>query len=201
MTDSDVADRLTGQPGTHVLLLRHAQSAWNAEGRWQGQADPELSPSGRAAAVRAGTILTPIRSIVASDLVRARDTARLISQTWTDASVAWLTPLLRERTVGPWEGLTREQIEASWPGYLDRRERPPGFENDDSVLRRLRRALALVEREVAGERVLCVTHGGLIHALETWAGLPRTRLENLGGRWVAVHGGTLVLGPRELRAV
>ena len=201
MTDPDVAAGLTGHPGTHVLLLRHAESAWNAEGRWQGQADPGLSPSGRAAAVRAGTVLPQFGSIVASTLVRARDTARLISQTWSDASVAWVTPLLQERTVGPWEGLTREQIEASWPGYLARRERPPGFETDDSVLLRLRRALATVEREVAGERVLCVTHGGLIHALETWAGLPRTRLENLAGRWVAVHDGTIALGSRELRAV
>jgi hypothetical protein len=46
-----------------------------------------------------------------------------------------------------------------------------------------------------------VTHGGLIHALETWAGLPRTRLENLAGRWVAVHDGTIALGSRELRAL
>ena len=201
MTDPDAAGGLAGRPGTHVLLLRHAQSAWNAEGRWQGQADPGLSPSGRAAAVRAGTFLPPFRSIVTSDLTRARDTARLISETWTDASLAWVTPLLQERTVGPWEGLTREQIEASWPGYLDSRERPAGFEADDSVLRRLRRALATVERDLAGERVLCVTHGGLIHALETWAGLPRTRLENLAGRWVAVHDGTIALGSRELRAL
>ena len=201
MSDPDVEGGLGGHPGTHVLLLRHAQSAWNAEGRWQGRADPALSPSGRAAAVRAGTLLPPFGAIVASDLIRARDTARLIARAWTDASVAWVTPLLQERTVGPWEGLTREQIETSWPGYLARHERPAGFETDDSVLRRLRRALATVERDVDGKRVLCVTHGGLIHALEIWAGLPRTRLENLAGRWIAVHDGAIALGTRELRAV
>ena len=201
MSDSDRTDGLGGHPGTRVLLLRHAQSAWNAEGRWQGRANPALSASGRAAAERAGTVLPPFSSIVSSDLARARDTARLIAQTWADASLAWVTPLLQERTVGPWEGLTREQIEISWPGYLARHERPAGFESDDSVLRRLRRALVAVDRDIAGERVLCVTHGGLIHALETWAGLPRTRLENLAGRWVAVHDGTIALGSRELRAL
>ena len=201
MTASDGAGGLGGHPGTHILLLRHAESAWNAVGRWQGRADPVLSPRGRAAAVRAGAVLPPFGSIVSSDLTRAHDTARLIAHRWPDASLAWVTPLLAERTVGPWEGLTREEIEMSWPGYLARRQRPAGFETDDSVLRRLRRALATVERDVDGKRVLCVTHGGLIHALEIWAGLPRTRLENLAGRWIAVHDGAIALGTRELRAV
>ena len=183
--------------GTRVLLLRHAESAWNAEGRWQGRADPALSPAGRAAALQAGTRLPSFRSIVCSDLERARETARLIARSWAGACLAWVTPLLQERTVGPWEGLTREQIEASWPGYLARRQRPEGFESDDSVLSRLREALVVLERKFPGGRVLCVTHGGLVHALESWAGLPRTRLENLAGRWVTVHDSAVVLGGRE----
>jgi len=117
-----------------------------------------------------------------------------------DTRLAWTTPLLAERTVGPWEGLTRDQIDARWPGYLARQERPAGFEADDSVLRRLRAALGVLERDFRGNRILCVTHGGLIHALESWAGLPRTRLGNLAGRWVAVDEGAMTVGAREHRA-
>lgn len=182
---------------THVLLLRHAESTWNVDGRWQGRADPALSPAGRAAAERAGALLPRFSSIVASDLVRARETAQLIARSWADARLAWVTPLLAERTVGPWQGLTRAQIETRWPGYLAGQQRPAGFEADESVLRRLRAALAVLERDFPGRRVLCVTHGGLIRALETWAGLPRTRLENLAGRWAAVHEGAITLAGRE----
>ncbi len=189
-----------GSPSTDVLLLRHAESAWNVEGRWQGRADAALSSPGRAAAARAGTLLPPFSLVVSSNLVRARETARLVIRTWADARLAWVTPLLAERAVGPWQGLTRAQIEAHWPGYLARHARPAGFEADESVLRRLRAALAVIERDCGGGRVLCITHGGLIHALETWAGLPRARLGNLGGRWVVLRDGAVTLGPREERA-
>jgi broad specificity phosphatase PhoE len=189
-----------GNRSTDVLILRHAESDWNAQGRWQGHADPPLSSQGRAAAVRAGTALPTFPAVVSSDLARARETARLIACASSCAGLAWVTPLLRERTVGPWEGLTREQIELRWPGYLARHERPSGYEPDDSLVRRLKAALAVLERDFPGQRVLCVTHGGLIHALESWVGLPRRPLGNLGGRWVALRGGELSLGPREDRA-
>ena len=189
-----------GSSSIDILLLRHAESEWNRQGRWQGRADPALSAEGRAAAVRAGGLLAPFPTIVSSDLARARDTARLIAGASTGNRLAWVTPLLAERTVGPWEGLTREQIELRWPGYLARGERPPGFEKDDSVLGRLRAALAALERDFREDPVLCITHGGLIHALEAWTGLPRTPLHNLAGRWVSLRAGVVALGAREDRA-
>ncbi len=182
---------------TDILLLRHAQSEWNVEGRWQGRADPPLSAEGRAAALRAGERLPPFPVVVSSDLARARETALLIAHAWPSSRLAWVTPLLQERTVGPWQGLTREQIDLRWPGYLGRGERPPGFEPDDEVLRRLQEALRLLERDFRGRRLLCVTHGGLIHALEAWAGYPRTRLGNLAGRWVTLRDGAVTLGARD----
>ncbi len=190
-----------GSPSTDVLLLRHAESVWNMEGRWQGRADPALSAFGRAAATRAGRRLAPLPLVVSSNLVRARETARLIIRTWTHTRLAWVTPALAERAVGPWQGLTGAQIEARWPGYLARHARPDGFEADESVLQRLRSALAIIERDCGGGQVLCVTHGGLIHALESWAGLPRVRLGNLSGRWVVLRDGAITLGTREERAV
>ncbi len=150
--------------------------------------------------MRAGTLLPAFGAVVSSSLTRARETAQLIARGSGSAGVAWVTPLLAERSVGPWEGLTRDEIELRWPGYLGRHERPPGFESDESALRRLQAALAVLERDFHGSRVLCVTHGGLIHALEAWAGLPRARLENLAGRWVTLHDGVVTLGARDGRA-
>jgi broad specificity phosphatase PhoE len=188
-----------GAQSTEVLLLRHAESEWNAEHRWQGKADPALSARGRTDALRAGTRLPPFEAIVSSDLARALETARLIARAKPGTELAWVTPLLQERAVGPWQGLTRAQIEQRWPGYLARHERPTGYEPDERVLRRLRVVLGVLERDFEGQRVLCVTHGGVIHALEAWAGLPRTRLENLAGRWIALGDG-VVLGERQARA-
>ena len=189
-----------GSFSTAILLLRHAESEWNAEGRWQGRADPGLSSRGRAAAERAGTLLPPFGAVVASNLTRARETAQAIARGSGCAGLAWVTPLLAERSVGPWEGLTRDEIELCWPGYLGRRARPPGFESDGSALRRLQAALGVLERDFRGSPVLCVTHGGLIHALEAWADLPRSRLENLAGRWVTLNDGAVTLGARDGRA-
>lgn len=185
---------------TLVLLLRHAESEWNVEGRWQGRADPPLSSQGRIAAMRAATLLPAFPAVVTSNLARARETAQLIANGSACAGLAWVTPLLAERNVGPWEGLTRDEIELRWPGYLACHQRPPGYESDESALRRLQAALGAIERDFRGSRVLCVTHGGLVHALEAWAGLPRTRLENLSGRWVTLHDGVVALGAREDRA-
>ena len=62
-----------------VLLIRHGQSTWNADGRWQGWADPSLSPEGRtqaeAAAVALGAAGEQFAGVVSSDLARARETA------------------------------------------------------------------------------------------------------------------------------
>src|SRR3546814_20911924 len=64
---------------TRVLLVRHGQSAWNATGRWQGQADPPLTDLGRAQAHHADRSLRVVDAIVASDLQRAAATALIIS--------------------------------------------------------------------------------------------------------------------------
>src|SRR5258708_25411622 len=65
---------------TRVLLLRHAQSEWNAEGRWQGWADPPLSAAGAAAAAAAGDhpALDGVDVAVSSALLRAAETMSLL---------------------------------------------------------------------------------------------------------------------------
>ncbi|HEX3667922.1 MAG TPA: phosphoglycerate mutase family protein, partial [Acidimicrobiia bacterium] len=85
-----------------LLLVRHGESTWNAVSRWQGQADPPLSPFGERQAEDAGARLAEtatITAVWASNLVRARRTGDLIAERLGIAQVRE-EPLLRERDVG-----------------------------------------------------------------------------------------------------
>jgi probable phosphoglycerate mutase len=193
---------------TQVLLVRHGQSEWNADGRWQGQADPALTDLGRQQALHASRALGAVDAIVSSDLQRAAGTAAII------AAELGVGPLvldadLRERHAGEWQGLTRADIERDWPGYLGPppplegspehrrpaggvtqeagpRRRPPGWEADEDVLERAVRALVRIHGLAPDGEVIAVTHGGLVYALEASLGASFVRLPNLGGRWVEV---------------
>lgn len=201
---------------TSVLLVRHGQSEWNADGRWQGQADPPLTDLGRHQAQHASRSLGVVDAIVASDLQRAAETAAIISGELGVGPVV-LDPDLRERHAGAWQGLTRAEIERDWPGYLgppapiegsdgpravereDRRRRPPGWEADDALVDRAVAALARIHQLAPAGEVLAITHGGLVYALEGMLGAPFVRLPNLGGRWVEVGpDGPTRLGDRVL---
>jgi probable phosphoglycerate mutase len=113
---------------TRVLLIRHGQSEWNADGRWQGQADPALTDLGRHQAAHAARNLGAVDAVVASDLQRASETALIIGEALGVGPVV-LEPGLRERDAGEWSGLTRAEIERDWPGYLDPppSDRPTSF--------------------------------------------------------------------------
>ena len=177
-----------------MLLVRHAQSEWNALGRWQGQADPPLSELGRRQARVAGEQLDPISVVVSSPLQRARETAAIVRP---DADLVF-DDGWKERDAGEWSGLTKAEIADQWPGYLEERRRPPGFEPEQPFRERV---LEAVERTAAlpGEgTVLVVTHGGCVYTLERHLGVPFEHLPNLAGRWLEVEGGDLRLGDRVL---
>ena len=192
---------------TRVLLIRHGQSEWNADGRWQGQADPPLTDLGRQQAWHAARSLGVVDAIVASDLQRATDTALVLSNELGVGPLV-LEPGLRERDAGEWSGLTRAEIERDWPGYLDplpppgqpdgrdpseqprtERRRPPSWEPDDVLLVRVVAALGRIHDLAPGGEVLAVTHGGVVYAIERALGAPFDRLANLGGRWIEVGPG------------
>ena len=88
---------------TRVLLVRHGQSEWNADGRWQGQADPPLTDLGRHQALHAARNLGVVDAIVASDLQRASETALIIAGELGVGPLV-LEPDLRERDAGEWSG-------------------------------------------------------------------------------------------------
>jgi broad specificity phosphatase PhoE len=173
--------------GTRVLLVRHGQSTWNADARWQGQADPPLSALGTQQAVDAARHVDGVQALWSSDLDRARRTAELIGELL--ALGVHLEPRLRERHAGEWQGCTRDEIEERWPGYLSAGRRPPGFEPDDALLDRVLAALDELRRAHPGESVLVVTHGGIVRTIERHLGDEvGGLLPNLGGRWIVAPG-------------
>jgi probable phosphoglycerate mutase len=184
-------------PVTTVLAVRHGQSTWNAEGRWQGHADPPLSTLGLAQARAAVAAIGAVDAVVASDLVRARDTAVAIADALGVGPVV-IEENLRETDAGPWTGLTRAEIAEGWPGWLAEGRRPDGFEAAESVTQRGRAALVAIHREYPGGTVLAVTHAGVIRAVERSCGADDGVLPNLGARYFTVDGDSLTLGDRLL---
>lgn len=183
-----------------LLLLRHAQSTWNAERRWQGWADAPLSELGReqsrAMAAWLQSLGVAFTAAVSSDLARSLETARTVAGLLGLGDVT-VEPALRERDVGDWSGRTTDEIEDLWPGAIEawragRLDRPPGGEHEPAFVRRV---MSAVERLTAGAAgpLLVITHGGVIRAVERQLGGDPRSTPNLSGRWVSVDEGGLVL--------
>jgi broad specificity phosphatase PhoE len=180
---------------SRFIVIRHGQSTWNASGRWQGHADAPLSDLGRAQAAAAARTLPPIDAIWSSDLERARATAEIIGNEL--GFTVQVDARFRERNAGAWTGLTRDEIEAGWPGYLSDHTRPAGFERDDEVLARVLSGLTDLHAADPRAVVLVVTHGGVLRALERHCGEVDRAFPNLGGRIFELDGVEPALVARE----
>jgi broad specificity phosphatase PhoE len=184
----------------HLLCVRHGESTWNADKRWQGWADAPLSDLGEEQARGAAGRLTGIAfdAVFASDLQRAVRTAELLAP----GREIVVEPLVRERDVGDWSGLTTPEIESRWPGQIDawragRIPSPPGGEDNAEFTARVVRGVEHIAARVGdGGVALVVVHGGVVRALERAADEDALTLPNLGGRWFAVTPGA----PSPLRA-
>lgn len=183
-----------------VLIVRHGESEWNREHRWQGWEDIALTADGVAQARARGAGLREdghrFAAIYTSDLVRAAHTADLIAET-LDHPPAVREPGLRERFGGEWQGSTSREIDERWPGQRAAWRRgelsaPPGGEADSTVLERLHAALERIDATCPPGDILVVTHHGVLRLLSTEAGVPVAELfPNLGGRWFEWDGGTV----------
>jgi probable phosphoglycerate mutase len=183
---------------TRLFLVRHGESTWNTEGRWQGQADPPLTALGeRQAEAAAAGITVPVDGIWTSDLGRASRTAELLTAA-LGVDRPRNDPRLRERDAGEWSGLTRAEIEERWPGHLAAHRSPPSWEPDAAVLERALAALHDIAAETPAGVALVVTHGGVVRAVERHLGAEPEPVPNLGGRWIDTDGDALVLGERQL---
>lgn len=168
-----------------LAMLRHGETAWSAEGRIQGRADPPLTDEARAAlrGFRIPPVCRDMR-VVTSPLARCVETAALIGapQAEREARIA-------EMSWGAWEGRRLEELRAELGAEMSENEargwdfRPAGGESPREVLARVRSWLAGLTSPT-----LAVTHRGVIRAVFAAAtgwdlrGKPPVRLA-----WDAVH--------------
>jgi broad specificity phosphatase PhoE len=163
---------------TTLLLVRHGETDWNAEGRLQGHTDRPLSDYGRRQAQQLAGELEDeeLEAIYSSDLARARETAEIVGERLGLPVV--LDPDLREKDWGTWEGLNaveRDRVEFVGETTEAHQER---------MLRALRR---IAERHPGDGGVLVVTHGGSMRRVQTAAmGLAMPVVENCG-LWSCVY--------------
>lgn len=182
---------------TRLFLVRHGESTWNADGRWQGQADPPLSALGeRQAEAGVAGFTEAVDAVWTSDLARAARTAELLA-TGLGLAPPHADARLRERDVGEWSGLTRSEIEERWPGALAERRSPSGWEDDDRLAQRALAALRELASTAPGTTIVVVTHGGVIRTIERHLGAEPEPVPNLSGRWLAADD-DLTLGERQL---
>ncbi len=181
---------------TTITIARHGETDWNAEGRFQGHADPPLNVRGRgqAAALAARLAAGPaFAALYASDLRRAFETATIVgARVGLDPRP---DPGLREIDVGSWSGKTRDEIEALWPGALARwaaGEDEHDGETRPDLAERVERAVnALAARHVGG-RLLLVAHGGVIRSLQRIVlGAPEPVVDNCTTWQLVVRNGVL----------
>lgn len=150
-----------------LILLRHGRTAWNAQRRFQGQADPPLDDVGRMQAYEVAALIAAIRPdlLVSSDAARAMQTAELVSS--AVGLAVRPEPRLRERSLGHWEGLTRDEVATKYPDeFADwvagRDVSGRGGESREQVAERA--VAALLDVPVVDTAVL-VTHSATAMAL------------------------------------
>ncbi len=157
---------------THLVLVRHGQTAWNQDLRIQGHVDIGLTDLGQWQAQRVGQALAGehFDAIFSSDLSRALDTALAIAG--SSGRAVEQDVALRERGFGQFEGLTHGDIDREWPHLAQRwRERdpdfaPPGGGESLTVFHdRCTRCVAQLLRRHPGQRVAIVAHGGVLDSL------------------------------------
>lgn len=192
-----------------IYLVRHGETDWNASGRWQGQADVPLNPNGRAQALALGAALreTDVRAIASSDLARASETARIVAE-GLGLGVDHFDAGLRERSLGVFDGLTRDECATlhpqAWQDWLEHRRPPTGAEADRDLAVRVTAAIGRVVGRLGdgGAPVLVVSHGGAIRAAVAAAlGVTPPPIPNCGvwsiewdGGYEGTHGGSIVRG-------
>lgn len=186
---------------TRLCLVRHGETAWNAELRLQGHLDVPLNPTGEAQALAtaAGLATVHFAAVYCSDLQRARQTAAAITR--DRAGRVEFQPRLRERHYGIFQGLTYAEAEARFPDDYHRfRQRDPHFtfpgggESLTEFAGRIENVLADLATHHQGEQVLIVTHGGvldIVHRLASGKSLDARRdfaIPNAALNWIEYDG-------------
>lgn len=149
---------------TTLVLIRHGQTDWNVEGRWQGQADPPLNERGQQEAQRAAQELCKFEfaALYSSDLRRALETAQIIGKAIRSAAVP--EPRLREIHLGAWQKMLSSDIQTQYPDEFQRwhssplSARPPGGEDILTLAARVLEAVNEIIARHPDQRVGVVAH-------------------------------------------
>jgi len=156
---------------TELIIVRHGKTAWNLEGRLQGQQDTDLHPLGlrQAEALAERLQHEPLAAIYSSDLKRAAQTAAPVAKRKQQPII--LHSGLRERNFGIFEGKTRTELETQFPeewGKFHSYDPDYVMPNGASLREFYKNGIGCLE-EIAnkhpGERIFVVTHGGLLGGL------------------------------------
>ncbi len=163
-----------------IVFIRHGETDWNREFRFQGQRDIPLNDHGRRQAARNGGAVASILAdgawrIVGSPLGRALETMRIVLEAAGQSDHPFtLDPVLKEVNYGDWEGMTLPEIEQRLPDQLRARDAdkwgyvPPNGESYANLADRT----AVWLKTLDGPTVV-VAHGGVLRALMyLLAGLP-----------------------------
>lgn len=186
---------------TYIALVRHGVTDWNYDGRAQGQTDIHLNDEGRRQAEAVAARLSTERwdVVYSSDLARAQSTAQALCRRTGHELI--LDSRLRERNIGLAEGTVESERQARWPGVPF--NSLPGLENNQELGQRGLAVLTEIARKHPGQRVLVVSHGGLIATFlrEITDGcMPYTISRNTGITPVLYDGQRFeVAGPHEYR--
>jgi broad specificity phosphatase PhoE len=143
---------------TTLLLVRHGETDWNAEGRLQGHTDRPLNERGRSQAKELAERLAGegADAIYASDLTRAKETAEIVGARLGLTVV--IDADLREKNWGSWEGLTGdERVRVEFEGESTKEHRD-----------RMVRAVQRIAERHPGQRVIVVTHGGSLRRVQAF---------------------------------
>jgi probable phosphoglycerate mutase len=156
---------------THFVVVRHGETAWNAQSRIQGHLDSPLNEEGLAQAILVADRLAreSFAALYCSDLGRALQTVQPIADRLS--LPVQREPRLRERNLGVFQGLTGIECERAYPeDYARFKARAPDHQVPDGesvrqVYERVERLFSeLAERHI-GQRVAVVTHGGVLDAI------------------------------------
>jgi len=196
-------------PVSTFYLIRHGETDWNLDGRWQGHSDVPLNAAGQLQALRLARRLAEegvrFDALYSSDLSRARETAAALGGTL--GRELHTAPALREIDLGTWAGKTLADIAAAYPDQWQKLQHNEDFPRGggESFAAFQARVLGWLESAAemhSGGKICVVTHGGwiraaLLHALGlTWGERDRipaigngsiTILEGAAGRWTVAR--------------
>lgn len=149
---------------TVLYLIRHGETSWNVEGRYQGQLDPGLTGKGLQQAETTAAKLVDIgfTAIYSSDLARAHQTAQALAA--KTGLPIHLEPRLREVHQGEWQGVVIDEIRTGWPQEIRGWENapwqhsPPGGESLEELRARVFAAIDEIAARHPQETVAVFTH-------------------------------------------